>query len=62
MSTCIAEEEEEVVPRLYDTMFIWRTVLVVLMALSAVGGGLVALLDYGLQPVMAQQIKKTYNF
>ena len=51
------EEEPELV--LHDSMFIGRTVMVVLMSLSAIVGVAVVGLDYGLHVVKPHQIKKT---
>jgi hypothetical protein len=41
-----------------DKMFVWRTLLLVLLSLTALAGGLLTLLDYALHPVLPQSIKK----
>ena len=51
------EEKPELVLR--DTMFIWRTVMVVVMSLSAFVGVAVVAVDYGLHAVKPSQIKKS---
>jgi hypothetical protein len=55
----IVSESEPEVERKIDRLFIWRTILLVLLSLSALAGGLITLLDYALHPVLPQSIKKT---
>jgi len=50
------------VKKIYDSMFVWRTILLVVMSTAAMGGLLFTLVDFGLQPVQAQPIKKTIHF
>ena len=50
-------EPEKVVPIL-DGMFVWRTVLLVILALAALVGGLYNLLQFGLHTVQPAAIKK----
>ena len=49
--------EPEVV-RVLDGMFVWRTVVLVLLAVAALVGGLFNLLDFGLHTVQPASIKK----
>ena len=53
----VMEEKPEVV--LTDSMFIWRTVIVVFMSVSALVGAAVVSVDYGLHAIKPSQIKKT---
>ena len=53
----VMEEKPEVV--LTDSMFIWRTVMVVFMSVSAIVGAAVVSVDYGLHAIKPSQIKKT---
>jgi len=52
----VIEETPELV--LTDSMFVWRTVMVVLMSVSGVLGAAVVAVDYGLHAVKPSQIKK----
>ena len=52
----VMEEMQEVV--LTDSMFIWRTVMVVFMSVSALVGAAVSV-DHGLHAIKPSQIKKT---
>ena len=51
------EDKPEVV--LTDSMFVWRTVMVVIMSISGLVGAAVVGVDYGLHSVKPAQIKKT---
>ena len=42
-----------------DSMFVWRTVMVVIMSISGLVGAAVVGVDYGLHTVKPAQIKKT---
>ena len=52
---CLTEPE---VVRVLDGMFVWRTVVLVLLAVAALVGGLFNLLDFGLHTVQPASIKK----
>ena len=49
---------EPVVEKVIDTMFIWRTILLVLLSLSALAGTAFTLVDYGMHPVQPSSVKK----
>ena len=50
--------EEEPPAVITDSMFIFRTIVVVFVSLSAVAGSLIVAVDYGLHAVRPSQVKK----
>ncbi|KAK3915854.1 Transmembrane protein 218 [Frankliniella fusca] len=53
-----SERPIEDISKIYDSLFLWRISLVLLLGLSAAGGGVFFLLDHLMEPRVAKPIKR----